>query len=636
MRWVATLAFGVVVATADRGGDGCTGRRHARRRPRADDLDEHRLSGRDRLRLERHRQGQRASPRSATRSTSAASSRRSPPSGCRTRPCRPVRASPGPTSSPPTPPPASRSGASAPSSTVPVYALEVDPATNTLYVGGRFTTVDGQALSNFAILDATTGALKDGVTQLPVTGGGSHIVQTLYRHPLTNKLYIGGDFTTIGGHNRGEAARLSLPGNTLDNWKLQVNGAVLAFGLDQANPAPARVYVGGEFTAAAGDTNFVVHRGVRQHRPGHRGSRSPRWTPRGTRRSPASTIRPGAVASPWSAATCTSAMGGFGGRFFVFSEADATTPIVGWLLDGDVQTRVPDRQRGARRWPLHPLLQPARSGHRHVPITLRCQMFAVAADDPTNLLAVAEPADSSHYGPVRRGRRGQQRRRRPRQHLLGRPARPPHPGRRPDAAAVQPRHRPRASAAPGSRGPGAACGTCRRPRSATPRSRRRPGAVTVTRLVHHGQRVLAGGHRRQRHRRLLRLRERHAQEGRARETSRARTLTGFTADSVNTHPGAGDRPGHELPRLPDRHVDRAARPAGAAQPAEGLRPVQPDGQPDADLRHPQRHRLGGQATRSTARSAGLGRRRRPGRACRPTPQLVAMNVTVVSSHGPAS
>src|SRR4029079_5520255 len=43
----------------------------------------------------------------------------------------------------------------------PVYALEVDPGTNTLYVGGRFSTVDGTALANFAILDATTGALKD-------------------------------------------------------------------------------------------------------------------------------------------------------------------------------------------------------------------------------------------------------------------------------------------------------------------------------------------------------------------------------------------------------------------------------------------------------------------------------------------
>ena len=139
----------------------------------------------------------------------------------------------------------------------PVFALAADAATNTLYVGGQFGNVNGQALSSFAILDATTGALKDGVTQLPVTGGGSHSVRTLLRHPLTNKLYIGGDFTLIGGHNRGEAARLSLPGNTLDNWKLQVNGPIWTIGIDQANPNPARIYVGGEFTAAAGNSSFA-------------------------------------------------------------------------------------------------------------------------------------------------------------------------------------------------------------------------------------------------------------------------------------------------------------------------------------------------------------------------------------------
>ena len=128
-----------------------------------------------------------------------------------------------------------------------VYALEVDPSTNTLYVGGRFSTVNGQALSNFAILDGTTGALKDGVTQLPVTGGGSTSCSPCTGTPPPTSSTSAATSPPVGGKNRGEAARLSLPGNTLDNWKLQVNGAVLAFGIDQANPAPARVYVGGEF-----------------------------------------------------------------------------------------------------------------------------------------------------------------------------------------------------------------------------------------------------------------------------------------------------------------------------------------------------------------------------------------------------
>ncbi len=53
-----------------------------------------------------------------------------------------------------------------------VEALKVDAATGTLFVGGRFTQVNGQPNAGFAILDAATGQLKAGITQRPVTKGG--------------------------------------------------------------------------------------------------------------------------------------------------------------------------------------------------------------------------------------------------------------------------------------------------------------------------------------------------------------------------------------------------------------------------------------------------------------------------------
>ena len=53
-----------------------------------------------------------------------------------------------------------------------VLALETDPATGSVFVGGKFNTVNGQAVTGFAVLDATTGAFKSGVVQKPATRVG--------------------------------------------------------------------------------------------------------------------------------------------------------------------------------------------------------------------------------------------------------------------------------------------------------------------------------------------------------------------------------------------------------------------------------------------------------------------------------
>ena len=103
-----------------------------------------------------------------------------------------------------------------------VEALEVDAATGTLFVGGRFTQVNGQANAGFAILDAATGQLKAGITQRPVNKGGSTpgVVMGLKR--VGRQLYVAGDFVNIGGvaarepgparHRRRPHARPLVPG----------------------------------------------------------------------------------------------------------------------------------------------------------------------------------------------------------------------------------------------------------------------------------------------------------------------------------------------------------------------------------------------------------------------------------------
>ena len=136
-----------------------------------------------------------------------------------------------------------------------VLALEVDPATNTLFVGGRFTSVDNQPLTTFAVLDATTGALKAGVAQPSVTGGSKAEVNAIYR--VGSKLYVGGGFDHVNGTARANVARFDLgAGLALDNWEAPVQGGIVhVFAVDPS--APQRVYIGGRFTSAGPASNVL-------------------------------------------------------------------------------------------------------------------------------------------------------------------------------------------------------------------------------------------------------------------------------------------------------------------------------------------------------------------------------------------
>ena len=222
------------------------------------------------------------------------------------------------------------------------------------------------------------------------------------------------------------------------------------------------------------------------------------------------------VSRPWAAPAGASSCA---------TEADPATPWSAGDTDGDVQLVYPVGNQvlvGGHFTRFYNRPDPATG----TSITLRCQMFAVAVDDPTNLLAVTEPAELCPLRAVRRGGRGHQRRRHPRQHLLGRPARPADPGRRPDARCRSTRTRARGSAAPALQGPwGGLWHLLETPVGDTTKPAT-PGAVAVSGSFTRGQRVVAGGHRCQRHRRLLRVRERRAEEGGGRQTSPARRSPG--------------------------------------------------------------------------------------------------------------
>ena len=147
-----------------------------------------------------------------------------------------------------------------------VLSLETDPATGSVFVGGKFNTVNGQAVTGFAVLDATTGAFKSGVVQKPATRSGNALAVVDALHRVGTKLYVGGQFEKLGTVDRARLARLELAsaGFGVDGWTASVQGGeVLAFADDPA--VPGRIYVGGKFTAAgpANDARGSVPRRLR-------------------------------------------------------------------------------------------------------------------------------------------------------------------------------------------------------------------------------------------------------------------------------------------------------------------------------------------------------------------------------------
>ena len=121
--------------------------------------------------------------------------------------------------------------------------------TGTIFAGGAFTTVNGQAVAGLAALDPATGTLQG--TQRPLTNtGGTASVNALYR--LDRFLYVGGLFTSIGGQARGQLARLSLDAaNAVTPFQTYITSnpddggrKVLALTSDGTS-----LFVGGEFGA---------------------------------------------------------------------------------------------------------------------------------------------------------------------------------------------------------------------------------------------------------------------------------------------------------------------------------------------------------------------------------------------------
>jgi hypothetical protein len=119
---------------------------------------------------------------------------------------------------------------------------DLEVSGSTVYVGGNFTHVGGQSRGRLAALDATTAAV------LPFNPSVDKPILGLLVSSTT--LYIGGQFNKVNGQTRTKLAAFDLATGNLSNaWQPQAGGKVLTFALSADGKD---VYVGGSFTTLNG------------------------------------------------------------------------------------------------------------------------------------------------------------------------------------------------------------------------------------------------------------------------------------------------------------------------------------------------------------------------------------------------
>jgi PKD repeat protein len=127
-----------------------------------------------------------------------------------------------------------------------VLSVALSPDQTRLYVGGEFTTVNGQTRRRIAAFNAATGALITSFAP-PVNYDVHAIVAT------NTTVYAGGNFGGVGNQNRANLAAFNASNGALLNWAPQATGGyVWSMAM---NPAGTKIAVGGSFTALNGSSN---------------------------------------------------------------------------------------------------------------------------------------------------------------------------------------------------------------------------------------------------------------------------------------------------------------------------------------------------------------------------------------------
>jgi hypothetical protein len=153
----------------------------------------------------------------------------------------------------------------------PVFSVAAGPAgTNTVYIGGTFTTVNGVSQRGIAQLSVTPGTTAtDGQLVTAFKGHVSNQVDQIALGPDGKSLYIGGQFTTVDSSPATGLARLNATTGAADSsfsftLSHPENNAALKAEAMTLSPDGTHLAIGGTFLDAA---NAAYDGGAAQSRP---------------------------------------------------------------------------------------------------------------------------------------------------------------------------------------------------------------------------------------------------------------------------------------------------------------------------------------------------------------------------------
>ena len=130
-----------------------------------------------------------------------------------------------------------------------VTAMALDAVNNRLYVGGNFSGVGGQVRCNVAMVDAVDGGDGSGSVDATFKPNANDHVHAITLSGDGNTLYMGGAFTGIGAFIRNGIAAINKTTGIATNWNPDANGRVNTMILSGNT-----LYVGGLFTGIGGQT----------------------------------------------------------------------------------------------------------------------------------------------------------------------------------------------------------------------------------------------------------------------------------------------------------------------------------------------------------------------------------------------
>ncbi len=137
-----------------------------------------------------------------------------------------------------------------------VYSLYLDSGNNRLFFGGNFSTVGGAVRNGLGVVNATTGAVIDWFAN---TDSSNHSIRAMVMSGTV--LYVAGDFSTFASSSRSDLAAVdtSMIGTVNFGTSTSWNPSVQSFGSVEAMQLGTNtVYVGGSFDSIGGDSRPYV------------------------------------------------------------------------------------------------------------------------------------------------------------------------------------------------------------------------------------------------------------------------------------------------------------------------------------------------------------------------------------------